>query len=160
MLKKFEQYCLILENESNNFYNLGEYFLKIDINKTVLSDKERTKFNELDKNGKEIPFEERAKLFNFYNSVVDDRMKENFKKIIPTLVDELLLLKSEQKKQDVNRTKEKLKEIKNLLKMNDLGESKFFPQSNIEFYLKKSNNRQVGDLHKLLVSVMKDFKVL
>jgi len=160
MLKKFEQYCLILENESKNFDNLGEYFLKIDINKTVLSDKERTKFNELDKNGKEIPFEERAKLFNFYNSVVDDRMKENFKKIIPTLVDELLMLKSEQKKHDVNRTKEKLKDIKNLLKMNDLGESRFFPQSNIEFYLKKSNNRQVGDLHKLLVSVMKDFKVL
>jgi len=160
MLKKFEQYCFILENETKNFDDLDEYFLKIDINKTVLSDKERTKFNELDKNGKEIPFEERAKLFNFYNSVVDDRMKENFKKIIPNLVDELLLLKSEQKKHDVNRTKEKLKDIKNLLKMNDLGESQFFPQSNIEFYLRKSNNRQVGDLHKLLVSVMKDFKVL
>jgi hypothetical protein len=160
MLKKFEQYCFILENETKNFDDLDEYFLKIDINKTVLSDKERTKFNELDKNGKEIPFEERAKLFNFYNSVVDDRMKENFKKIIPNLVDELLLLKSEQKKHDVNRTKGKLKDIKSLLKMNDLGESQFFPQSNIEFYLRKSNNRQVGDLHKLLVSVMKDFKVL
>lgn len=148
MLKKFRQYCLILENQTNDFDKLKDYLLKSGINKT----------REGNLNGSWLNCE----VIKFYKSVLDDsKMSEKkFDTFIQIFMEHLLYLKSEQVKKDVSKTKDVLTDIKDLMKMDSSGESLYFPKSIIEWYLKGTDARYIGDLHKLLVDVMKDFGVL